>query len=67
MKSTTTTKETTMKARYMVYANGKEFTFEGRTAARSFAAEYNTIPVRVNLETRPAGSTKRKVTQVNPS
>ena len=36
------------KARYMVIANGKEYTFETLVAARYFAAEHNTQPVRVN-------------------
>ena len=48
MKNETATKETTMKARYMVIANGKEYTFETLAAARYFAAEHNTTPVRVN-------------------
>jgi hypothetical protein len=37
-----------MKARYTVIVNGKEYTFETLAAARYFAAEYNTTPVRVN-------------------
>ena len=37
-----------MKARYMVIANGKEYTFETLAAARYFAADHNTTPVRVN-------------------
>ena len=48
MKSKTNNEEMTMKARYMVIANGKEYTFETRAAARYFAAEHNTTPVRVN-------------------
>jgi len=48
MKNETATQETTMKARYMVIANGTEYTFETLAAARYFAAEHNTTPVRVN-------------------
>jgi hypothetical protein len=48
MNRTTTTKEDTMKARYIVIANGKEYTFKTLAAARYFAAENNTTPVKVN-------------------
>lgn len=40
--------ETKTKARYVVIANGKYYTFESRAAARYFAAIHNTTPVRVN-------------------
>jgi hypothetical protein len=36
------------KAKYVVIANGKTYTFETLAAARYFAAEHNTTPVRVN-------------------
>jgi hypothetical protein len=37
-----------MKARYIVIANGKEYTFETLAAARYFAALHDTTPVIVN-------------------
>jgi hypothetical protein len=36
------------KAKYVVIANGITYTFETLAAARYFAAEHNTTPVRVN-------------------
>jgi hypothetical protein len=48
MTSETGNKETMMKARYMVIANGKEYTFGTLAAERCFAAEHNTTQVRVN-------------------
>jgi hypothetical protein len=44
----TTAKGKTMKAKWMVIANGKEYAFETLSGARYFAAEHNTTPVRVN-------------------
>jgi hypothetical protein len=36
------------KAKWMVIANGKEYTFESLAGARYFAAENNTKPIKVN-------------------
>lgn len=47
-----------MKLKYMVIANGKEYLFEGPAAARSFAAEHNTLPVRVNRTQKAKGTKK---------